>query len=120
MINHVLCTRLVREVVNQMSMMKLHANSLTQTHTHTHISMFSSQGLARLEELVRKVVDLVDNRVTMNLNAVANTILVDLPSDRSFSYDDFISTQFKFQVCVRACMCVCVCVLDCDHSFCDD
>jgi len=54
--------------------------------------------LARLDELVRKVLDLVDNRVEMNLRAIANTILVDLPTDRSFSYDDFIATQNKFQV----------------------
>lgn len=66
------------------------------------------QGLARMEELVRKVVDLVDNRVEMNLRMIANTLLVDLPSDRSFSYEDFVTTQNKFQVrggaCVRACM----------------
>jgi hypothetical protein len=56
------------------------------------------QGLARLEELVRKVVDLVDNRVESNLRVLANTLLVDLPSDRSFTYDDFIASQNKFQV----------------------
>lgn len=55
------------------------------------------QGLTRLEELVRKVLDLVDNRVEMNLRAIANTMLVDLPADRSFTYDDFISTQTRFQ-----------------------
>mmetsp|Transcript_5388 Transcript_5388/g.12712 ORF Transcript_5388/g.12712 Transcript_5388/m.12712 type:complete len:4322 (-) Transcript_5388:507-13472(-) len=56
------------------------------------------QGLARMEELVRKVVDLVDNRVEMNLRAIANTLLVDLPGDRSFSYDDFIASQNKYQL----------------------
>ena len=55
---------------------------------------------------MRKVVDLVDNRVEMNLRAISNTILVDLPTDRSFSYDDFISTQNKFQVC-----CVCIIII---------
>ena len=55
------------------------------------------QSLARLEELVRKVLDLVDNRVEMNLKSIRNTLLVDLPSDKSFSYEDFISTQAKFQ-----------------------
>lgn len=56
------------------------------------------QGLARLEELVRKVVDLVDNRVESNLRAIANTMLVDLPNDKSFTYDEFISSQAKFQL----------------------
>eukprot|EP00983_Pelagomonas_calceolata_P097123 1158208-Pelagomonas_calceolata.AAC.43 len=56
-----------------------------------------------MEELVRKVVDLVDNRVEMNLRAIANTLLVDLPGDRSFSYDDFIASQNKYQV--RSCRC---------------
>ncbi len=55
------------------------------------------QGLARLEELVRKVVDLVDNRVESNLRAIANTMIVELPSDRSFTYDEFVTTQARFQ-----------------------
>jgi dynein heavy chain len=59
--------------------------------------MYMPQGLARLEELVRKVVDLVDNRVESNLRAIANTMLVDLPNDKSFTYDEFISSQAKFQ-----------------------
>ncbi len=40
-------------------------------------------GLVRLEELVRKIVDLLANRVEANLKAIANTMLVELPSDRS-------------------------------------
>ncbi|MEW5318622.1 MAG: hypothetical protein WDW38_009830 [Sanguina aurantia] len=55
------------------------------------------QGLQRLEELVRKVVDLVDNRVEANLAAIASTLLVDLPADRSFTYEEFISSQARFQ-----------------------
>lgn len=41
------------------------------------------QGLARLEELVRKLTDLVTHRVEANLEAIRNTLLVDLPADRS-------------------------------------
>jgi hypothetical protein len=37
----------------------------------------------RLEELVRKIVDLLANRVESNLKGIANTKLVELPSDRS-------------------------------------
>lgn len=55
------------------------------------------QGLGRLEELVRKVVDLVDNRVESNLRAIANTTLVDLAADKSFTYDEFIATQARLE-----------------------
>ncbi|CAD7698753.1 unnamed protein product [Ostreobium quekettii] len=54
------------------------------------------QGLARLEELVRKINDLVQNRVEANLKAISKTVMVDLPSERSFTYEDFINTQGKF------------------------
>jgi hypothetical protein len=40
------------------------------------------QGLGRLEELVRKLVDLVENRVEANLQAIRDTMLVELPADR--------------------------------------
>lgn len=40
------------------------------------------QGLARLEELARKLMDIVDNRVQANLDAVKEMLLVDLPADR--------------------------------------
>jgi hypothetical protein len=40
------------------------------------------QGLGRLEELVRKLVDLVENRVEANLQAIRDTLLVELPADR--------------------------------------
>ncbi len=55
------------------------------------------QGLARLEELVRKVLDLVENRVESNLRAISGTMLVELPSDRSFTYEEFVTTQQRFQ-----------------------
>jgi len=44
--------------------------------------LLNLQGLARLEELVRKLVDIVDNRVMANMAAVQNTLLVELPGDR--------------------------------------
>nr|Q39575.1 RecName: Full=Dynein gamma chain, flagellar outer arm [Chlamydomonas reinhardtii]7KZM_C Chain C, Dynein gamma chain, flagellar outer arm [Chlamydomonas reinhardtii]7KZN_C Chain C, Dynein gamma chain, flagellar outer arm [Chlamydomonas reinhardtii]7KZO_C Chain C, Dynein gamma chain, flagellar outer arm [Chlamydomonas reinhardtii]8GLV_AD Chain AD, Dynein gamma chain, flagellar outer arm [Chlamydomonas reinhardtii]8GLV_AX Chain AX, Dynein gamma chain, flagellar outer arm [Chlamydomonas reinhar len=54
------------------------------------------QGLARLEELVRKVVDLTENRVDSNLGAISSTLLVELPTDRSFTYEGFVE-QNRFQ-----------------------
>lgn len=48
-----------------------------------HVSCFVlPQGLARLDELVRKMLDIVDNRVVANLEAVQATLLVELPADR--------------------------------------
>lgn len=68
--------------------------------SHHHLnplgpSPAAAQGLARLEELVRKLVDLVDNRVEANLAAIAATPLVELPSDRSFSVDEFATVQVR-------------------------
>lgn len=56
----------------------------------------ATQGLARFEELVRKIVDLITNRIENNLEAIRNTMLIDLPADRSFTYEDFITSQIKF------------------------
>lgn len=47
-----------------------------------HMCTLALQGLARLEELVRKVMDIVDNRVEANLQAIQRTLLVELPADR--------------------------------------
>ncbi len=41
-----------------------------------------SQGLVRLKELVRRLVDVVDGRVNANLEAIQDTLLVELPADR--------------------------------------
>lgn len=56
-----------------------------------------ADGLSKLVFMLFVQVDLVDNRVEMNLRAIANTIMVELPADRSFTYEDFISTQSRFQ-----------------------
>lgn len=40
--------------------------------------------------------DTVNNRVEANLAAIARTQLVDLPSDRSFSYEEFAAAQSKY------------------------
>lgn len=54
------------------------------------------QGLQRLEDLVRKINDILDNRVEANLQSISKMRLVDLPVDRSFTYEDFVATQAKF------------------------
>ena len=54
------------------------------------------QGLVRLEDLVHKINDSLDNRVGANLQIISKMRLVDLPLDRSFTYEDFVATQAKF------------------------
>ena len=51
------------------------------------------QGLARTEELVRQVRDLLANRVLAQLAAVSRTRLADLPPMRSFRLDAFVAAQ---------------------------
>jgi dynein heavy chain len=53
-------------------------------------------GLGRLEELISKLNDVLENRVDANLKVVSRTLLIDLPSDRSFSFEDFVATQSKY------------------------
>ena len=55
--------------------------------------MHVSTGIARLEELVRNVNDIVENRIERNLRAIARTLLVHLPQDRSFTLDEFVQAQ---------------------------
>lgn len=45
---------------------------------------------------MRKIVDLIQNRIENNMEAIRNTMLIHLPADRSFTYEEFISTQIKF------------------------
>jgi dynein heavy chain len=53
-------------------------------------------GLARLEELITKMNDMVDNRIEANLKSVSRIALIELPPDRSFTFEDFQSTQSRF------------------------
>ena len=57
--------------------------------------MAALQALSRLEELVRKLDDMLTNRVEANLGATARTRLVDLPADRSVTADEFVALQAK-------------------------
>ena len=47
------------------------------------------QALARLEELVLKALDVLDNRVDAGLRCIAATQLVDLAGDRLYGYNEF-------------------------------
>eukprot|EP00854_Cymbomonas_tetramitiformis_P001067 gene1068-1616_t len=54
------------------------------------------QGMGCLEELIYKINDIADNRIEANLKMVSRTLLIDLPSDRSFTFEDFVATQAKY------------------------
>ncbi len=45
---------------------------------------------------MRKLTDLLDNRLEANLVAISRTRLVDLPVDRSFTYEEFVTSQARF------------------------
>eukprot|EP00854_Cymbomonas_tetramitiformis_P002070 gene2070-2767_t len=53
-------------------------------------------GLTALSDLWSQVNDLLTNRIQANLREVSESILLDLPSDRSFNFEDFVSHQNKF------------------------
>ena len=65
-------------------------------YCHSLTSLLCLQALARLEELVRKIKDLIDHRVEANLSSISKMRLVDMADDRSFAYDEFVTTQAKF------------------------
>jgi dynein heavy chain, axonemal len=52
--------------------------------------------LARFEELVVKVNDVLAHRVEANLHTVGHMLLISLPADQPFSYDEFVSMQTRF------------------------
>lgn len=45
---------------------------------------------------MRRVGDLLTNRIHANLAGVRRSVLVDLPADRSFTLQDFLAAQAKF------------------------
>ncbi|GBG77441.1 hypothetical protein CBR_g23890 [Chara braunii] len=78
---------------------KIHPGMYILTWTSMNIDGYLQRiytGLQRLEELVRKMNDMVDNRIEANLKGISKTSLIDLPPDHSFTFDDFVSTQSRF------------------------
>ena len=51
--------------------------------------------ISRLEELISKINDIMDNRIEINLKAISKTVLVDLPQHQSFTLESFVSLQEK-------------------------
>eukprot|EP01028_Stygiella_incarcerata_P006636 TRINITY_DN270_c0_g1_i1.p1 TRINITY_DN270_c0_g1~~TRINITY_DN270_c0_g1_i1.p1 ORF type:complete len:4523 (-),score=1222.92 TRINITY_DN270_c0_g1_i1:192-13760(-) len=51
------------------------------------------QGSIKLEDLVGKINDIIENRIEKNLKTISKTLLVDLPHDESFTLDQFVAAQ---------------------------
>ena len=58
--------------------------------------MHVHKSLGRLEELIGKMNDAIDNRIEANLKVVAKTSFTDLPDDQSFTVEEFQTTQARF------------------------
>lgn len=55
-----------------------------------------THAISRFEELVCKVNDMLSNRVEKNLDLISRMLLINLPADQSFSYEEFVTMQSKF------------------------
>lgn len=53
-------------------------------------------GTTKLEDLVRRIRDIINNRIESKLKQVSKSILIELDNNKSFSYEEFISTQNKY------------------------
>jgi dynein heavy chain len=76
--------------------MKLRPGMVTLTWTSMNIDAYKAQiqaGLTRLEDLVTKINDIVENRIQKNLKQISRTVLVSLPSERTLPLDEFVLIQ---------------------------
>ncbi|KAJ1436632.1 dynein heavy chain family [Ochromonadaceae sp. CCMP2298] len=83
--------------------LKLRPGMVTLTWTSMNIDQYKNSiynGLRRLEEMVLKINDLVENRIQKNLKVVSRTMLVTLPLDQAITLDEFVIMQ---ESSVKAC-----------------
>lgn len=52
-------------------------------------------GLSKFEDLMKKVNDILDHRIEGNLRTISKTFLVELPSNESFTLEQFVTLQEK-------------------------
>jgi dynein heavy chain len=74
----------------------LRPGMVTLTWTSMNVETYKTQvhaALSQLEDLILKINDLVAYRVEKNLKIIARTMLVDLPTHRSVTLDEFVSMQ---------------------------
>ena len=76
--------------------LKLRPGMVTLTWTSMNIDAYKASiqaGLTRLEDLVTKINDIVENRIQKNLKQISRTVLVSLPSERAVALDEFVQMQ---------------------------
>ena len=77
---------------------KIQPGMATLTWTSMNIDSYLERvhaGIRKLEELVNKINDIVENRIEANLREIGKSLLVDLPADESVSLDVFVAMQDK-------------------------
>lgn len=76
---------------------KLRPGMVTLTWTSMNIDGYLHhvhQGLAKLEQLIININDIMENRIENNLKSLSKTVLVNLPQDaQTFTLDDFVEMQ---------------------------
>lgn len=75
---------------------KIQPGMVTLTWTSMNIDGFLHRihsGLFKLDDLVTKIRDVIENRIERNLKLVSQTLLVSIPSDESVLLDKFVSHQ---------------------------
>jgi dynein heavy chain len=79
---------------------KLRPGMVTLTWTSMNIDGYLNHvhaGLAKLEQLIININDIMENRIENNLKALSKTVLVNLPQDaQTFTLDDFVAMQAEW------------------------
>ena len=78
---------------------KVQPGMVTLTWTSMNIDGYLHRihsGLFKLDDLVTKIRDLIENRTNRNLKNVSQMLLVSIPQDESISLDRFVDMQEKF------------------------
>jgi dynein heavy chain len=90
--------QVLRSHINDMEY-KLRPGMITLTWTSMNIDAYKNhaqQGLEKLEELIHKINDIMENRIEQNLRAVSKALLVHLPEKESMALDEFVKNQQDF------------------------
>ena len=83
--------------------LKLRPGLVSLTWSSMNIDQYKASifsGLNRLEEMVMKINDIIENRIRKNLRLITRTILVSLPDDNAMSLEEFVELQ---ESSVKAC-----------------
>ena len=76
--------------------LKLRPGMVTLTWTSMNVDAYKQHiqsGLHRLEDLITKINDIVENRIQKNLKQISRSVLVSLPSERAVTLDEFVLMQ---------------------------